>query len=120
MSTSRHHSRKAVGAGVVSARAAEAADADDTADALRPDHLAGRAGEAEAVLLDVVGEGVRAREAVIAAITTEAPATPTSGPAAAAVALHALLPLTGTLTAGERALLAELLDRISAAPEAGA
>ncbi|THA63785.1 TetR/AcrR family transcriptional regulator [Streptomyces sp. A0958] len=61
-----------------------------------------------------------AREAVIAAITTEAPTTPPPGPAAAAVALHALLPRTGALTAGERALLAELLDRISAAPDEGA
>ncbi|GAA2987785.1 TetR family transcriptional regulator [Streptomyces sp. KhCrAH-43] len=58
-----------------------------------------------------------AREAVIAAITTEAPASPPPGPAAAAVALHALLPRTGALTAGERALLGELLDRISATPD---
>ncbi|MEW1887921.1 TetR/AcrR family transcriptional regulator [Streptomyces sp. NBC_00523] len=58
-----------------------------------------------------------AREAVITAITTEAPASPAPGPAAAAVALHALLPRTEALTAGERALLTELLDRISAAPD---
>ncbi|MFD7867550.1 TetR/AcrR family transcriptional regulator [Streptomyces sp. NPDC059783] len=58
-----------------------------------------------------------AREAVISAITTEAPASPPPGPAAAAVALHALLPRTGALTAGERALLTELLDRISATPD---
>jgi len=54
-----------------------------------------------------------AREAVIAAITTDAPATEVPGPAGAALALRALLPQTGVLTAGERGLLAELLDRIA-------
>ncbi|MFC8451010.1 TetR/AcrR family transcriptional regulator [Kitasatospora sp. NPDC057223] len=56
-----------------------------------------------------------AREAVIAAITTDAPATDAPGPAGAALALHALLPQTTVLTAGERGLLAELLDRIAEA-----
>ncbi|NGO74357.1 TetR/AcrR family transcriptional regulator [Streptomyces sp. YC504] len=56
-----------------------------------------------------------AREAVIAAITTDAPTAPAPGPAGAAVALRALLPGTDVLTAGERGLLAELLDRIAAA-----
>ncbi|WP_406368890.1 hypothetical protein OG788_02815 [Streptomyces sp. NBC_00647] len=54
-----------------------------------------------------------AREAVIAAITTDAPTTTAAGPAGAAVALRALLPRSSVLTAGERGLLAELLDRIS-------
>ena len=56
-----------------------------------------------------------AREAVIAAITTDTPSTAAPGPAGAAVALRALLPRTSVLTAGERGLLAELLDRIAAA-----
>lgn len=52
------------------------------------------------------------REAVIAAITTDAPVA-APGPAAAAVALRAALPSTSALTAHERALLAEWLDRIA-------
>lgn len=56
-----------------------------------------------------------AREAVIAAITTDAPTTTTPGPAGAAVALRALLPQVDVLTDGERGLLAELLDRIATA-----
>jgi hypothetical protein len=52
------------------------------------------------------------REAVIAAITTDAPVA-APGPAAAAVALRAALPVTSALTAHERALLAEWLDRIA-------
>ncbi|MFG2130795.1 TetR/AcrR family transcriptional regulator [Streptomyces sp. NPDC048751] len=54
-----------------------------------------------------------AREAVIAAITTDAPAPAPPGPAGAALTLRALLPQTSTLTPGEHALLAELLDRIA-------
>jgi AcrR family transcriptional regulator len=55
-----------------------------------------------------------AREAVIAAITTDAPAAPEPGPAAAAVTLRAVLPQTTALTAHERDLLGEWLDRITA------
>jgi AcrR family transcriptional regulator len=56
-----------------------------------------------------------AREAVIAAITTDAPALAlaTPGPVSAAVALRALLPQTSALTTHERALLQEWLDRIA-------
>lgn len=55
-----------------------------------------------------------AREAVIAAITGEAPATPAdTGPVATAVALRAVLPQTTALTANERALLGDWLDRIA-------
>lgn len=56
-----------------------------------------------------------AREAVIAAITTDATATTAPGPAGAAAALRAFLPQVDVLTDGERGLLAELLDRISTA-----
>lgn len=54
-----------------------------------------------------------AREAVIAAITTDAPALAAPGPAGAAVALRAVLPQTSALTANERGLLKEWLDRIA-------
>lgn len=53
-----------------------------------------------------------AREAVIAAITTDAPAPAEPGPVAAAVTLRAVLPQTTTLTVHERGLLSEWLDRI--------
>jgi AcrR family transcriptional regulator len=56
-----------------------------------------------------------AREAVITAITTDAPATTPPGPAGAALALRALLPRTNVLTPGEQGLLTELLDRIARA-----
>lgn len=56
---------------------------------------------------------VTAREAVIAAITTDAPAGPMPGPVAAAVTLRAVLPQTDALTAAERSLMQEWLDRIS-------
>jgi hypothetical protein len=55
-----------------------------------------------------------AREAVIAAITTASPALETPGPAAAAVALRAVLPDDTTLTEGERHLLDEWLERLVA------
>jgi AcrR family transcriptional regulator len=58
-----------------------------------------------------------AREAVIAAVTTEAPAVATPGPAAAALALRARLPDTAALSEPERHLLAEWLDRIAAPAE---
>jgi AcrR family transcriptional regulator len=56
---------------------------------------------------------VAAREAVIAAITTDAPAPAPPGPVGAAVALRAVLPHTSALTDRERGLLTEWLDRIS-------
>jgi AcrR family transcriptional regulator len=54
-----------------------------------------------------------AREAVIAAITTDAPALAAPGPAAAAIALRAVLPDATALTGGERRLLGEWLDRLA-------
>jgi AcrR family transcriptional regulator len=54
-----------------------------------------------------------AREAVIAAITTDAPATPAPGPAAAAITLRATLPQTDALTPAERGLMQEWLARIA-------
>ncbi|WP_262705392.1 MULTISPECIES: TetR/AcrR family transcriptional regulator [Streptomyces] len=54
-----------------------------------------------------------AREAAIAAITTDAPAATEPGPVAAAVTLRAALPRTDALTAPERGLLREWLDRIA-------
>jgi AcrR family transcriptional regulator len=54
-----------------------------------------------------------AREAVLAAITTDTPAVPEPGTAAAAIALRAALPQTDALTASESALMREWLDRIA-------
>ncbi|MCD9590654.1 TetR/AcrR family transcriptional regulator [Streptomyces sp. 8ZJF_21] len=54
-----------------------------------------------------------AREAAIAAITTDAPAAAEPGPVAAAVTLRAALPRTDALTVPERNLLREWLDRIA-------
>jgi AcrR family transcriptional regulator len=54
-----------------------------------------------------------AREAVIAAITTDASAPAESGPVAAAVTLRAVLPRIDALTAPERGLMGEWLDRIA-------
>ncbi|TDV38744.1 hypothetical protein CLV71_126133 [Actinophytocola oryzae] len=78
-------------------------------------HAAGRG-----VTLTLIGDpkadpdlSVTAREAVLAAITTDAPAAPEPGPAAAAVTLRALLSETAALTEPERALMAEWLDRIA-------
>src|SRR5690606_7777888 len=57
----------------------------------------------------------RLREAVLAAITTEAPQAPAAGLAQRAVALKAVLGEADDLyTPGERALLEELLDRAAA------
>jgi AcrR family transcriptional regulator len=53
-------------------------------------------------------------EAVINAITTDATPHGNVGPATAAIALHASLPQVTSLSAGERLLLSELLQRISA------
>lgn len=55
-----------------------------------------------------------AREAVIAAITTGSPARKSPGPAAAAVALRAVLSEATTLTRAERQLFEEWLDRLAA------
>jgi AcrR family transcriptional regulator len=55
-----------------------------------------------------------AREAVIAAITTRSPALESPRPAAAAIALRAILPDATALTVGERRLLEEWLDRLAA------
>jgi AcrR family transcriptional regulator len=54
-----------------------------------------------------------AREAVIAAIATDAPAAAAPGPVAAAVTLRAVLPETDVLTGPERGLMCEWLDRIA-------
>ncbi len=53
-----------------------------------------------------------AREAIINAITTESPVFHNSGPAAAAVALRAVLPEAISLSEGERTLLREWLERL--------
>jgi AcrR family transcriptional regulator len=55
-----------------------------------------------------------AREAMIAAIVRDAPVVDEPGPAAAAVALRALLPEATVLTESERRLLGEWLDRLAA------
>jgi AcrR family transcriptional regulator len=54
-----------------------------------------------------------AREAVIAAITTDQPIGRQPGPVTAAVALRAALPHVDELTTSEKALLTEWLDRIT-------
>ena len=54
-----------------------------------------------------------AREAVVAAITTDAPASAVPGPVGAAVALRAVLPQASALSVQERRLLREWLDRIA-------
>lgn len=59
-----------------------------------------------------------AREAVIAATTTDAPAPADPGPVPAAVALRAVLPQTTALSPSEQGLMAEWLDRISDPPPA--
>jgi len=59
-----------------------------------------------------------ARESTIASVTTETPAHPgpDGGPVGRAVALRAVLPQATALTAAERGLLAEWLDRIADGP----
>jgi AcrR family transcriptional regulator len=59
------------------------------------------------------GLSASAREAVIAAITGDAAARADSGPSGAAAALHASLNHIAILTAGERHLMEELLNRIA-------
>ncbi len=52
-------------------------------------------------------------ESVCAVILTDASTTASTGPAAAAVTLRAVLPDLTALTAAERALLGDWLDRIA-------
>lgn len=59
---------------------------------------------------------VDAREAVIAAITTDAPAVADGGTAAAATALRAALGGTRALSEAERRLMAEWLERLADEP----
>jgi AcrR family transcriptional regulator len=54
-----------------------------------------------------------AREAAIAAITTDSAVFDGAGPVAAAVALRAVLPEATSLSDGERSLLTEWLDRLA-------
>jgi AcrR family transcriptional regulator len=89
-----------------------------------PEHLAAElihaAGSGTVLALLATAEDQRdprlselAREAVIAALTTETPAVAIPGPATAAIALRAQLPGTAGLSAAERHLLAEWLERIA-------
>lgn len=57
-----------------------------------------------------------AREACIAAVTTDEPTLDVPGPVGAAVALRAVLPEVTVLSAAERGVLTEWLDRIVATP----
>ncbi|WP_199433643.1 TetR/AcrR family transcriptional regulator [Qaidamihabitans albus] len=54
-----------------------------------------------------------ARESIIATITTDASPGAAPGPVSTAVAMRAVLPQATALTAAERSLLAEWLDRIA-------
>ena len=54
------------------------------------------------------------REAALTAITSEVPVSTKAGSSEAAIALRALLSNSAPLSAGERALLLELLDRLAA------
>ncbi len=60
-----------------------------------------------------------ALEAVVAAVTTDAPQAHDGSVRGAAAALQALLPRTAALGPAERALMAEWLERIAAAQEDG-
>lgn len=61
-----------------------------------------------------LGLSAIAREAVIAAVTTgDAAPMASPGAAAAAIAMRAVLPEAGGLTAGERLLMGELLERVA-------
>ena len=60
-----------------------------------------------------MGMAAMARDAIIAAITTASSVLNKPGPAAAAVALHAVLPDAGALSPGERTILAEWLERLA-------
>jgi len=60
-----------------------------------------------------------AREAVIAAISTDRPVGREPGPVTAAVALRAALPRVEALTSGEKVLLGEWIERITTGPATG-
>ena len=57
-----------------------------------------------------------ARDAVLAAILTDTAAVGSTGPAAAAITLRAVLPEVEGLSGGERQLMGEWLDRLSGDP----
>lgn len=59
---------------------------------------------------------VMAREATVAAVTTGRPGTAGTSPTSIAVALAAVAPQLSVLTAAERALLTEWMDRVAQAP----
>lgn len=86
----------------------------------RAAQLVHAAGHGVTLTLIAQPEGVRdpalpalAREAVIAAITTDERTATPAGPVGAAVALRAALPRTTVLTGGERALFDELVLRLA-------
>lgn len=60
-----------------------------------------------------LGLSALAREAVMSTITTDAPSVEATGTAGAATTLRALLPGDSSLTAAERALMTEWLERLS-------
>lgn len=60
-----------------------------------------------------MGMAELARDAVITAITAESPVVASSGPAAASIALRAVLPQAGSLSSAERTLLTEWLERLA-------
>ena len=60
-----------------------------------------------------MGMPVIARDAIVAAITTESPVLKKRGPATAAIALNAVLSDAVSLSNGERTLLAEWLERLA-------
>jgi AcrR family transcriptional regulator len=89
-------------------------------DEQRAAHLVHAAGRGTTLALIALPEDRRdpalsdmARDAVIAAITTDTLALATPDPVSAAIALRAVLPQTSALTTQERALLQEWLDRIA-------
>ena len=61
-----------------------------------------------------------AREAIIAAVTTDGPAVAGAGPAAAAVHLRAALDHSSALSPNERGLLGDWLERIASTTDAAA
>src|SRR5258708_2337432 len=79
--------------------------------AAHPPHAAGRGTPLALIALPVDRRdralSDMAREAVLVAITTDAPTSATPGPVSAAIALRAVLPHTAALTTREQALLHE-------------
>jgi AcrR family transcriptional regulator len=77
-------------------------------------HAAGRGTTLSLIGADVPDPGLSelAREAVIGAITTDAPAVAAPGPVPAAVAMLAELPYIERLTPGEQSVMAEWLERV--------